>query len=132
MSKLLSYLNHPRNLIIFLLVSGGVIFLIGTFFSRNEEYVNKQANENIEIESKSLVDKVSQLIYLPENEVPTIATVTDLRALKGQAFFADAKVGDKVLIYTQAKKAVLYNPKSNKIVTIAPLSTGEADPALQY
>jgi hypothetical protein len=45
--------------------------------------------------------------------------------LKGQSFFADAKVGDKVLIYKNAKKAILYDPIADKIITIAPLIVGE-------
>ena len=75
-------------------------------------------------EVKSIVAKVGRLIVLPEGETPTIATVTDTKLLKDQPFFAKAQVGDKVLIYTTAKKAILYNPTSNKIVEVAPLNIG--------
>ena len=53
---------------------------------------------------------------MPSSEAPTIATVNDITKLKGQAFFADAKNGDKVLIYTKAGKAVLYRPLTNKVI----------------
>lgn len=72
-------------------------------------------------ENKALVEKVGQLMVLPKNELPTVATVSDLDKLKGQAFFEQAKLGDKVLIYSQAKQAILYRPTSNQIVTFAPL-----------
>jgi hypothetical protein len=76
-------------------------------------------------ETKELIGKVAALIVLPETEQPTVATVTDLEPLKDQPFFARAKIGFKVLIYTQAKRAILYDPVSNKIVEVAPLNIGD-------
>lgn len=75
-------------------------------------------------ELNGLVKKVGGLIVLPDNEQPTVATVTNLEKLKSQPFFNKAKVGDKVLIYTNAKKAILYDPVNNKIVEVAPLNIG--------
>ena len=82
-----------------------------------------------EREVKALVMEVSKLIVLPEDETPTIATVTDVEALKDQPFFAKASVGDKVLIFTNAKKAILYNPTAKKIIEVAPINIGESAPA---
>lgn len=79
-------------------------------------------------ELRNLVEAVGRLIILPDNEQPTIATVTDLEKLKGQAFFASAQAGDKVLIYANAKKAILYRPDGNKIIELAPLNTTESSP----
>jgi len=70
-------------------------------------------------EVKSLVKAVSRLMVLPEGETPTVATVTDLEQLRDQPFFAKAKVGDRVLIYTGARKVILYDPLANKIVEVA-------------
>ena len=70
----------------------------------------------------SLVAHVGTLILLPQGEEPTIATVTDLNALKGQAFFANAALGDKVLMYPKAQEAVLYDPSQGKVIQIAPLT----------
>lgn len=72
--------------------------------------------------SQALLDQVSKLIILPQDEQPTIATVTDTEKLKDQAFFANAQAGDKVIIYTTAKKAILFRPSENKIVEVAPLN----------
>ena len=77
-----------------------------------------------------LVDKVGKLIQLPTTETPTIATVSDVTKLAGQAFFANAKNGDKVLIFTQAKEAILYRESINKIIQVAPINLGSsASPA---
>lgn len=70
---------------------------------------------------QALVEKVGKLIKLPDDELPTVATVTDLERLKNQPFFAQAKVGDKVLLYPQAKKAILYDPIDNVIIEVGPL-----------
>ena len=61
-------------------------------------------------------------MFLPSDELPTIATVSDPEALQNQSFFIDAKKGDKVLIYSNARKAILYDPIANKIITIAPVN----------
>ncbi len=75
-------------------------------------------------EVAAIVAKVGKLIVLPEGETPTVATVTDPEKLKDQAFFANAKSGDKVLIYANAKKAFLYDPVNDKLIDVAPLNIG--------
>jgi len=84
----------------------------------------KDPTEAAKVEAEQLVNKVGKLTELPKGETPTIATVQDLDKLKGQSFFADAQNGDKALIYTQAKKAFLYRPSTNKLINIAPLNIG--------
>ena len=73
---------------------------------------------------EDIVSRAGKLIILPEGEVPTIATVSDPEKLKDQPFFAKAKVGDKVLLYQNARKAYLYDPVNNKILEVAPISLG--------
>lgn len=82
------------------------------------------SDSQTQAETRALVKKVGSLVVLPEEEIPTIATVSDPEALQGQAFFDGAKKGYKVLIYTNAKKAVLFDPFIEKVVNIAPLSMG--------
>ena len=74
-----------------------------------------------------VVQQVGNLMVLPEGEEPTLATVTDLEKLQGQPFFVKAKVGDKVLLYAKAGKAILYDPVANQIVEVAPLNIGSPD-----
>ena len=82
-------------------------------------------------EAANLVSRVSKLIDLPSDENPQIATVSDISQLKGQPFFGNAKNGDKVLIYTKAKKAILYDPLADKIIEVGPVNIGtsSASPA---
>jgi len=78
----------------------------------------------VDQQGAEIVSKVSLLMDLP-NEAPTIATVLDASKLQDQVFFKNAKNDDRVLIYTQAKKAVLYRPSTNKIIEVSPLNLGE-------
>lgn len=75
-------------------------------------------------EVKKLVSEVGKLIDLPQGEDPTVATVTDVTKLQAQPFFQKAKNGDKVLIYSGAKKAILYDPAAKKVIDIAPINVG--------
>jgi len=78
-----------------------------------------------EMEQESIVKKVSQLIQLPVNEAPTIARVSDISKLQGQPFFKKAQNGDMVLIYPKEEEAILYNPSTNRIVNIGPISVNQ-------
>ena len=73
-------------------------------------------------EANSIKDMVGQFIQLPTNEEPILATVTDVEKLKSQKFFANAENGDKVLIYSQNKKAILYRPSTHKVVEFSVVS----------
>jgi hypothetical protein len=75
-------------------------------------------------EIKKILSEVEKLMILPEGEEPTIATVTDLEPLKNQPFFRQAAVGDKVIVYSIAGKAILYRQSSGKIVEVAPITPG--------
>lgn len=76
-------------------------------------------------EAAGVIEAVGRHIVLPEGEVPTVATVNDVEQLAGLPFFAQAEVGHKVLIYTGAKKAILYDPEIDKLIEVAPLNVGE-------
>lgn len=121
-----------RGLLVLLLL----LFLISVYFyfqtSRlkknliiaqgNQRLASETDTSNIkkEDEVKQLVEAVGNLIVLPKDEQPTVATVADLEKLKNQPFFAEAEIGDKVLIYPNAQKAILYRPNINKIISLAP------------
>lgn len=77
-------------------------------------------------EVQQIITEVGKIVSLPTDEVPTVATVSDPTKLKDQAFFADAQVGDKVLIYAHARRAILWRPSTHKIIGIAPITDAAA------
>jgi hypothetical protein len=110
----------------------GILFLLllvsaaaAVYFYRQLSVYKQNPQKVVQEEVQVVVNKVAQLMVLPEGEQPTLATVADLAQLRNQPFFAQAKVGDKVLFYANAKKAILYNPEANKIVEVAPLNLGD-------
>lgn len=90
---------------------------------------NRQAAA--EDEAEQLKQEVGQLIELPADESPTIATVVDANKVKNQSFFANTQNGDKVLLFPKAGKAILYRPSTKKIIEVAPINLGnnEAQPS---
>lgn len=71
---------------------------------------------------KKVTDNVGKLMILPVGEVPTVATITDVDKLKvDQPFYNDAQNGDQLLVYSTARKAIIYSPKRNIIVNSGPV-----------
>lgn len=75
-------------------------------------------------EADSILPKVARLMDLPTGENPTIGTVVNVSKLKGQPFFTKSKNGDKIIIYSNARKAILYRPSENKIIDVTQINIG--------
>jgi len=103
-----------------LIVAAGSAF----YFWRQAKEFKENPQNAAQKEVRDVVSRVGKLLVLPEGETPTVATVTDPDQLKDQPFFARAKTGDKVLIYANAKRAILYDPVADKIIEVAPLNIG--------
>lgn len=115
-----------------ILISFGLVILVavGTAIYFYVQYQSTQAQlksptSAADAESAQLIAEVGKLIELPKGEQPTVATVSDINKLRGQSFFANAKNGDKVLIYTKAQKAILYDPAEKKIVEVGPINLSQ-------
>jgi uncharacterized protein HemX len=104
-----------RAVIVLLVLSvGGLVY--GYLHTKNQLDQLKAPASAGQTETQQLQNKVGKLAALPVGETPTIATVNDASKLKTQAFFANAKNGDKVLIFSKSGKAILYRPSTNQIV----------------
>lgn len=122
----------PQSLpkFVFPVLIGLIVVFAGAtvYFYRQFSVASKNPQQIAQAEARELSAEVGKLIVLPADESPTVATVSDPEALKDQAFFTGAKQGDKVLIYTNAKKAILYDPSIKKIINIAPINIGQGTP----
>lgn len=110
-------------------VAAAVVVLVGGFLLYQGQKGSKDNQQASQDEVKRLVAEVGKIIDLPAGEVPTLATVVDVSKLKDQPFFQKAKNGDKVLIYSGAQKAILYDPVAKKVKEVGPVNI--ASPSAQ-
>jgi len=75
-------------------------------------------------EAELLIAEISKTVELPD-EIPVVATVSDKNSLSKQAFFSRAENGDKVLIYQNWQKAILYRPSIKKIIDLTSINTDQ-------
>lgn len=110
---------------ILLIVAAVILLALGgatVYFYMQYQNIKKNPNQVAQAEVNRLVKLVGQLIALPNDESPTLATVLDKDKLKDQPFFANTQNGDVILIYTKAKKAIVYREKGNRIINVGPIS----------
>ncbi len=67
---------------------------------------------------------VGRHYVLPTDEEPALATVEDKTKVKSE-FFRSAENGDKLLVYKNAKKVILYRPSIDRIIEIGPVSIAD-------
>ncbi|CAN5352118.1 hypothetical protein BH10PAT1_BH10PAT1_1200 [soil metagenome] len=114
--------------IVALIIGAGVSSLV---IKKKPEVLGLSAGSaQVQAEVNSLIAQVGKLIALPSGETPTVATITDISKLKDQVFFKNAKNGDKVLIYTNSKEAILFRPSENRIIQVGAVNIqGQAQSA---
>lgn len=126
------YKNIDSRILMGAAVGATVILVLAGYFLYQAFKGSSQVTpQNPQDEVRQLVGEVSKLMELPAGEDPTIATVTDVEQLRAQPFFLNAQNQDKVLIYSNARKAILYRPSTKKVIEVAPINIGtqSAQPA---
>jgi hypothetical protein len=103
------------SLVAVVLLTGGVGYGIYDYMYQNDPRIIYQKK------LKTLTQEVSQSVSLPSNETPVTATVSNVSKLPDEAFFKNARDGDKILMYKKDKLAVLYRPTTGKVITEATL-----------
>ena len=116
---IVEYIHKSRRRATIVLCVLFLIALISIIYNIHQsqeisELKNPQAFAQAQVQS--VVAQLSKFMILPTDETPTLATVSDPSKLKDQPFFADAEVGDEVIIYANAQKAILWRPSEQKIV----------------
>jgi len=93
----------------------------GIYYYFQYQSFSRRVN-NPQLEVKEVLTKVGKLIELPVGEEPTVATVQDAEKIKSQPFFAKAQNGYRVIIYTNARMAILFDEKGNKIMNVGTIN----------
>ena len=118
--------NKLTSIVVTIVVLGLVVFSGWSFnsYRKAEKEVLRLSTvegqqEILENELDDLLDNVRRHLVLPEDEQPTVATISDIEILsEDQPFFEGADNGDKVIVYTQASKAIIYSPQRDVIINV--------------
>jgi hypothetical protein len=73
-------------------------------------------NKTVQKEVEKIVETISELVFLPENEEVELVTLDTEETIRSSAFFAHAEVGDVLLVYRVANRVVLYRPSTEKVI----------------
>jgi len=99
-----------------------VAILLAAGFGGYYYYNNKNKTLSDDKEIARLEKVIGQLITLPTGEKPVLATIKDAATLSAQQpFFAGVQNGDKLLVYSQARKAFIYSDATGKLVNVGPI-----------
>lgn len=108
----------------------GLLFILLASFSipyffyqkyREAEQLVRDYPIKPDIGKNAILERINRLTNIPPNESPQIVKILDAQRARDQPFFAGAKNGDIILIYSQAQKAILYDPVADKIIQEGPL-----------
>jgi multidrug resistance efflux pump len=105
--------------IVFAIVAIAAIFFATQFFASQST-----AETADDATKQRIVSKVENLYILPEG-APTVARVQNKDQLIGQAFYDHVENGDYLIVYDQAKLALIYREAADKLVNVAPIALGD-------
>ncbi len=126
---------RPQKIALLLFVLAAIFVSIFLFATTTPSFSMKRGNESVPTNSAPVpidpnggastmalvIAEIQKQYLLPQGEVPTMALITSLDELQGQAFFAKAQVDDIVLMYMEAKKGILWRPSTRQIVEVGPI-----------
>ena len=92
------------------------------YYGKYQQALVKAKDPKIDV--KELIARIGKLIDLPTDEEPTVATVTNADQITQQPFFVKAKNGDRVIIYTNARLAILFDDNAGKIMNVGTINVG--------
>lgn len=129
--------RHQKLIIVFLITTVlglAVSFFLFSQYSKTQKELKSLKKGLTEAQKPKeqtndvakIVAEVGKLIKLPEGEVPSIATISDIAKLKEQPFFQNGKNGNILLVYNKASKAILYDPVEKRVIEVAPLGSATA------
>lgn len=107
-----------------------ILILLGIYYWLNQAGYLKTLKLVWQMQSQANADQsvlanLNKILLLPGGVTPTMAVITDIDALKKQqaTFFANAKNGDRLIIYPDI--AIIYDAKANRIIKVGPVQINQ-------
>lgn len=103
--------------------------------SKNDELTQiiglaEAQNGNIAIaqDTYNIMKELRKTLELPPDELPILATISDVSKLAGQPIFNYAANGDQILFYTKAQRLYVFRPSTKSLVTQGPFTMPVVSP----
>lgn len=104
---------------LYVLVLAAALATAGYYYKEYTDLKNASPEQLQQAQTDKYIAAIKKLYALPANEKPDVATVKDKEALKKQyPFFDQAENDDIVLIYKEAKLAILYRPSTKQLIKV--------------
>lgn len=119
--------NIKRGLIVLAVLAVGI--LIWQYLDARAEL--KRFNDPaaaVAQESEDTVSEVSEVMVLPVGEQPIPALVKDEAKFADNPVFEGVKNGDKLLIYQEKRKVIIYRPSTKQIVNVITIAANQEVP----
>lgn len=95
----------------------------GFYFKKYNDLKNASPEKLQQAQLDETLAAVGKLYTLPKDEKPEVATVNDKEEVKKQYPILDqVENGDILIVYRNAKTAILYRPSTEKIIKVVPVN----------
>ncbi len=98
----------------------GSLFLVVFTYRMYKEVIEESTILRTQAEVELVISRVARLLDVPTDEIPLIARVSDPAQLPKDSFFSSAQQGDRILVYCNAEKSILYSPTRDKLIGVYP------------
>lgn len=99
----------------------GAIILVALVYVGNK-YWGSMSAKDIEKQNQTLISEISKIMILPAEQNPLFYEITDPSALVAvQPFFTGSEKGDKLVVFPQSGKALIYSTTRHVIVNAGPI-----------
>lgn len=112
-----------------------VLLLIGAYAYKAKNNIsiggnNVQVTQGDAREMQALINKVSSVVAVNADEIPSIATIEDITMVRAQnpILYRGAQNGDRLLVWSD--KAVVFSSSQEKVLSVMPLIKDQGD--IQY
>lgn len=113
-----------------------ILVLIGAYAYKTKKNGVTVGNQNAQVaqgdarEMQALIKKVSEVVVVNADEIPSIATIEDIALVRAQnpILYRGAENGDRLLVWVD--KAVVFSTSQQKVLSVMPLIKDQGD--IQY
>lgn len=93
------------------------------YYNKYNDLKNSSPDQIQQAQTDSYIAEIGKLYALPANEKPDVATIKDKDAVKKQYPVLDqAENNDILVIYKEAKLAILYRPSTKQLIKVVPVN----------